>query len=202
MNNIKKYRQLHDMKQVELAKIVGVTQGALSGWENGKFEPDIKSLDKMAKIFGITVDELLGRETVTSEKKRKGVHIPVFGSVAAGRPIEAITDIEDWEEIPEDMAATGEFAALRIRGDSMEPRIASGDVVIVRLQNTIENGEIGIVFINGDEATCKKIKKTPEGVLLISINPAYEPMFYSNREIEELPIRVWGKVVELRAKFE
>ena len=56
-------------------------------------------------------------------------------------------------------------------------------------------------MVNGDEATCKKIKKTPEGVMLISTNPAYEPMFYSNKDIEEKPVRIWGKVVELRAKF-
>lgn len=133
--------------------------------------------------------------------KKKGVPIPLLGSVAAGIPIEAITDIEDYEEISEEMAATGDFAALKIKGDSMEPRFTEGDVVIVKLQDTVETGDIAIVLVNGDEATCKKIKKTPEGVMLISTNPKYEPMFYSNREIEEKPVRIWGKVVELRAKF-
>ncbi len=83
----------------------------------------------------------------------------------------------------------------------MEPRMVNGDVVIVRLQPDACDGETAIVMVNGDEATCKKIKKTPEGIMLISTNPAYEPMFYSNKQIEELPIRILGKVVELRAKY-
>ena len=83
----------------------------------------------------------------------------------------------------------------------MLPRFTEGDVVIVRLQADVNTGDIAIVLVNGNEATCKKIKKTPEGVMLISTNPDYEPMFYSNQEIAELPVRIWGKVVELRAKF-
>ena len=131
----------------------------------------------------------------------QGVRIPVYGSVAAGIPLEAIQDIEDYEEITEDMARSGKYAALKIKGNSMLPRFTPGDVVIVRLQDDVDNGDIAIVIVNGDEATCKKIKKTPEGVMLISTNPDYEPMFYSNQEIAELPVRIWGKVVELRAKF-
>ena len=76
-----------------------------------------------------------------------------------------------------------------------------GDIVIVKIQSHIEDGEIAIVFVNGDDATCKKIKKTPNGIMLISNNPAFEPMFYSNEDIENLPVRVLGKVVELRGKF-
>ena len=112
-----------------------------------------------------------------------------------------LNNYEDWEEIDEDMAARGEFIALRIHGRSMEPRILDGDVVIVQIQSFIEDGDIGIIFVNGDDATCKKVKKTPKGIMLISNNPAYEPMFYSNEEIENLPVRVLGKVVELRGKF-
>ena len=131
----------------------------------------------------------------------KSTRIPVYGSVAAGIPLDAIQDIEDYEEITDEMARAGEYAALKIKGNSMLPRFTPGDVVIVKLQNDVDNGDIAIVMVNGDEATCKKIKKTPEGVMLISTNPDYEPMFYTNREIEEKPVKIWGKVVELRAKF-
>ena len=130
----------------------------------------------------------------------------MYGNVAAGVPILAVenfdsNDPDDWEEITEEMASTGEYFALRIHGDSMEPRMQEGDVVIVRLQQSIETGDIAIVRVNGDEATCKKIKKTPEGLILISINPSYEPMFYSPKDVETLPVEIIGKVVELRAKF-
>ncbi|MBR2354619.1 MAG: S24 family peptidase, partial [Clostridia bacterium] len=85
--------------------------------------------------------------------------------------------------------------------DSMEPRMTTGDVVIVRSQPTAETGDIAIILVGDNDATCKKIKMTPEGIMLISLNPAYEPMFYNNKEIEQLPIRIIGKVIELRAKF-
>ncbi len=84
----------------------------------------------------------------------------------------------------------------------MEPRIYDKDVVIVRRQSDIDNGDIAIVLIDGEEATCKKIKKTPEGVMLIPLNTDYEIMFYSNKQIEDLPVTILGKVVECRSKFE
>ena len=83
----------------------------------------------------------------------------------------------------------------------MTPRIQDGDVVIVRRQPDIESGDIAIVCINGDEATCKQIKKQAEGITLIPFNPAYDVKFYSNKEIEELPITIIGRVMELRSKF-
>ena len=83
----------------------------------------------------------------------------------------------------------------------MEPRIAQGDVVIVRKQSDVDTGDIAVVLVNGNEATIKKIKKRPDGIMLIPINTNYEVMFYNNTEIEELPVLILGKVVELRAKF-
>lgn len=164
-------------------------------------EPEL--LPKLAAELGTTA-AYLQRETddpspgAAATGRRRGVRIPVYGRVAAGIPIDAITDIEDYEEISPELAATGQFAALRIHGDSMEPRICDGDIVIVKLQETADTGDTAIVMINGDTATCKKIKKTPEGVMLIPTNPKYDPMFYTNSEIETLPVRIWGRVVELR----
>ena len=195
---LKKLRKQRGYSQAELANYLGVAKSTISMYEVGSRIPDYEMLKSIAIFFKVDINTLF--ESTPSPLK-KGIKIPVYGKVAAGIPIEAITDIEDYEEITEDMALDGEYAALRIKGDSMEPKISEGDIVIVRLQSTIETGEIAIVIVNGDEATCKKIKKTPEGVMLISFNPAYEPMFYSNKEIEQLPVRIWGKVVELRAKF-
>ena len=81
----------------------------------------------------------------------------------------------------------------------MEPQILDNDVVICKCQSDVESGDIAIILVNGDEATCKQIKKSQEGVTLIGFNPlVYPPHFYSNKEIEELPVNVIGKVVELR----
>lgn len=99
--------------------------------------------------------------------------------MAAGTPIEAVEDILDYEEIDAKTAASGEYFALQIKGQSMEPKISDGDVVIVRQQSVCNSGDIAVVLVNGDEATVKRIKKRPEGIMLIPSNPAYEPMFYS-----------------------
>ena len=194
-------RRKHNLTLEQVADIVGVGKSTVRKWETGMIANMRRDkIALLAKALHTTPAYLMGwAENEYTEKA--GVALPVYGSVAAGIPIEAITDIEDYEEIPESLARTGQFAALKIKGDSMEPKFSNGDVVIVKLQDTVENGDIAVVLVNGDEATCKKIKKTPEGVMLISTNPAYEPMFYSNREIDEKPVRIWGKVVELRAKF-
>lgn len=83
----------------------------------------------------------------------------------------------------------------------MEPKFSEGDVVIVRRQSDCETGQIAVIIVNGCDATVKRIKKRPEGIMLIPTNPDYEPMFYSNEQIATLPVTIVGKVVELRAKF-
>ena len=112
-----------------------------------------------------------------------------------------IEDIIDTEEIPEEMAKTGEFFGLQIHGNSMEPRMKEGDVVIVRKQDDAESGDTVIATVNGTDATCKRLKKHADGIALIATNPAYDPMYFSKEEIETKPVRIIGRVMELRAKF-
>ena len=205
--NLKEIRKKAGISQNDLAKKIGVSRSTVSMWEIGASQPDNELLISLSKVLNVSSDELLGNFSQKRGKARpRGVRIPVYGNVAAGVPILAIEnfdsdDPDDWEEITEQMANDGDYIALRVNGDSMEPKISSGDVVIVRLQPDAENGDIVIARVNGDEVTCKKIKKGPEGLMLISTNPAYEPMFYSKKEIETKPIIIIGKVVELRAKF-
>ena len=82
----------------------------------------------------------------------------------------------------------------------MEPRIVQGDVVVVRQQNDVASGETAVVMV-GDEATCKKVIKHKDGIALVANNPRYEPLYFTRAEIEQLPVKVLGKVIELRAKF-
>lgn len=130
-----------------------------------------------------------------------GIKIPVLGTVPAGIPLEAIEEVLDYEEITEDMARNGKYIALQIKGDSMLPTICNGDVVIVRLQPDVESGETVIVMVNGGDATCKKVVKHTSGITLVPNNPAYDPRFFTNEEISSIPVRILGKVVELRRKF-
>lgn len=150
-------------------------------------------MSESAMLLEVTKDK---PPNVTSQNK-----IPVLGEVAAGIPIEAVTDIVDYEEIDAAMASTGEFFGLRIKGASMEPRMREGDVVIVRKQDDADTGDTAVVLVNGDSATVKKIKKGPDGISLIPTNPAYDPLYYTAAEVERLPVRIIGRVVELRAKY-
>ena len=198
---LKELRNARNLSQGALAKKIGVSQASVGYWEKGQRTPTIKIIEDLADYFNVSTDYLMGIEPLQKPKPRKGVIINVLGRVAAGVPIEAITDIIDTEEITEEMAKTGEFFGLQIKGDSMEPRMAEGDVVIVRQQDDAESGDIVIATINGDEATCKRLRKYRDGIELVSNNPSYEPMFFSNDDIIEKPVKIIGKVVELRAKF-
>ena len=199
MLRLKEARKKSRLTQTDVAKIIGISQTGYSDWETGKNRVDARSLGRLAELYGVTVNYLLGIDE--NDAPAKGVRIPVLGSVAAGIPIEAIQDIVDYEEIDADMAAAGEYFGLRIKGSSMEPRIREGDVVIVRRQKEAETGDTVVVLVNGDSATVKRIKIEPNGIALIPNNPAYDTRFYSAAEVELLPVRIIGKVVELRGKL-
>ena len=156
--------------------------------ENGNSNPSFEFLLKIAKIFNVSTDYLLGNNQVSKKQTKNPavVKIPVLGEVAAGVPIFADENIIDYEEIPAEMAKNDDYFALKIHGDSMEPRIWNNDVVIVRKQSDVDSGDIAIVIVNGDLGTCKKVVKHSSGISLISFNSKYEPMFYTTDEIKTL----------------
>lgn len=206
MNRVKELRKQKHITQEELGKVLDIQKAAISKYENGRAEPSTEVLKKMSAFFGVSIDYLLGNSPVKvsnqTSSDSQGVRIPVLGRVVAGIPIEAVEEILDYEEITPELAASGEFFALKIRGHSMEPRMMEGDVVIVRRQDDVESGDVAIVLVNGNEATVKRVKKQEDGITLIATNTSvYEPHYYSNKEIEELPVRILGKVVELRGKL-
>lgn len=198
--NIRYYMNKISVTQTEICNTLGIKMPTFSDWVNAKTYPRIDKIELMANYFGISKADLV-EEHSPNFTPSKGVVINVLGRVAAGIPIEAIEDIIDTEEIPEEMAKTGEFFGLQIHGDSMEPRMCEGDVVIVRKQEDAESGDIVIAMVNGDDATCKRLRKYRDGIELISNNPSYEPMFFSNEDIISKPVKIIGKVVELRGKF-
>ena len=189
-------------QQKVIAADLGISPTTFNTWCVGKIMPRMGKVQAIADYFGIGKSDLIDdKSNLYGKKTRKGIVINVLGQVAAGIPIEAIEDIIDTEEITEEMAKTGNFFGLKIRGDSMAPRMCEGDVVIVRQQNDAESGDIVIATVNGDTATCKRLRKYRDGIELVSNNPSYEPMFFSNKEIENKPVKIIGKVVELRGKF-
>lgn len=204
MTNLLKERRLElGLTMLQVANAVGVSEATVSRWESGNIANMRRDrIAKLAKVLQLRPSAIMGLDA--DEEKHvitSGVKIPVLGYVRAGIPIEAVEDIIDYEEIPQKMANNGDYFALSIKGDSMEPKISEGDVVIVRKQSYVENGETAVVLINGSDATVKKFYKTDSGIKLVSTNPTYDPFFFTPDEVMKLPVTVIGKVVELRAKF-
>lgn len=225
---IKKIREELGLTQEELATKIGYkSKSTINKIELGINDIPQKKIVAFANALNTTVAELMEWDDATSKQSHmiyhpsvnigkaieKGlvddsshvtaaIRIPVYGRVAAGIPMEAIQEIIDWEEIASAMASDGEYFALQIHGDSMEPKISNGDVVIVRKQETADDGDLVIALVNGNDAVCKRLKRYDNGTLaLISTNPAYDPMYFTKGEIDNTPVRILGKVKELRAKF-
>lgn len=188
-NIVKQYRADNDLSMDEFARRCSLSKGYISMIENGinprnnkPIAPTLPSIMKIATAMNTDLEELLkimdGNQKVTlshqrKPEKKKSVTINVLGRVAAGIPIDASENIIDTEEITQEMAQTGTFFGLQIHGDSMEPKMSEGDVVIVRQQDDAESGEIVIVTVNGTDATCKRLRKYRDGIELISSTPSY-----------------------------
>lgn len=206
--NLRYLRKKFGLTQDDVAKLLGYKSfTTVQKWEEGKSEPNMLKIYMLADIFQVSIEDLVLRDIPNKSKvvdmpeKKQRYFIPLLGKIAAGVPVEAVEEILDQVEITEEMAMQGDHFALKINGDSMEPRFFLGDIVIVKQQSDVESGEIAAVFINGCDATCKKVLKQPNGIMLTSLNPNYEPVFYSKKDVMELPVVILGKVVELRAKL-
>lgn len=198
---IKEARKSAGLTQLELAKKTELSRSYIGDIEKDRYNPSVSTLQLIATATNTPLEDLLP-STKTVSPAGRGVRIPVLGRVVAGIPIEAVEEILDYEEITPELAATGEFFALQVKGDSMLPKLEEGDVVIVKKQEDVETGDIAIVLVNGDEATIKQVKKVNGGIMLYGFNPdVYEPHFYSNQQIEELPVRILGKVIESRRSW-
>lgn len=200
--NIKARRNELRMTQIDLAEKLGYAdKSMISKIEKGLVDLPQSKILAFAEVLKVTPGELMGLDGTEKQSAQKGVQIKVYGRVAAGIPLEMIEDVIDIEEISEEMARTGNFFGLRIKGDSMTPDICDGDTVIIRQQDDAESGDIVIATINGDEATCKRLRKYKDGIELIAINPSYGTLEFSNEEIARKPVKILGKVVESRRKF-
>ncbi len=201
-NKLKILRKNFGFTQEKLAKKLHITQTAYGKYEKGINKPATNTLTNLANIFNVSIDYLLDDNAEENGKIQSGIKIPVVGTIPAGIPIEAIEEIIDYEEIPKEWTKYNEYFGLKVKGNSMEPRICSGDVVIIRKQETADSGDVCAVMVNGFDATLKQIKKEPTGIWLIPFNKdEYSPVFYSNEQIQTLPIKILGKVIELRGKF-
>lgn len=195
MEIINKLKNVIDEKKIPLTRIAersGYSRQHIARILKGEINVGIESLEAICNACGIEVSDLY----VTN--KSNGVKIPILGRIPAGIPIEAVEEILDFEEITPELAKTGNFFALKVQGDSMAPQILNGDVLIIKKQESAESGDVCVVFVNGDDATLKRIQKDENGIALIPNNPSYGIRYFTNKEIETLPIRIVGKAIEVR----
>jgi len=199
-DNLLHQLKLKRKKPIDLSRDLGISQATIYAWTNGKSVPRTGSVRQLAEYFHCDIADLT-EKPVAKETKTTGVRIPVVGTVIAGIPVDAVENIIGYEEITSEMARSGEYFALRIQGDSMEPRMEEGDIVIVRKQETIENGQVAIVLVNGYEATVKEVHITSDGIELRGYNENFEMIKYSAMDIMSLPVKIIGRVVECRQKY-
>lgn len=201
-DNIKKLRVSHGLSQIELGKIAGVTDKAVSTWENGEKIPRMGAIERMAAYFGLKKSEIIDDSSDESYPDIPGImpppktyKVPRLGTIACGEPIMAEENIEDYDNVPENIHCN---FSLKCKGDSMTgARINDGDIVYIRLQEDVENGEIAAVLIDEaaeiSEATLKRVYKYPDQLVLQAENPKYPPFVYRAEEINK--VRIIGKAV-------
>lgn len=202
MNKIKLIRKQNKLTQSEFAKMLNVHQTAVSQWETDKTKPDSSIYADIAKKFNVSLNYLMDIDSNIEQTSLSGngtIRIPVYGSIPAGVPMEAIEDIIDYEEAPEDWTLGGKsFFALKVKGNSMEPEYRNGDIIIFLAQPDCENNEDCAVAINGNDWTFKRIEKTIDGIFVKPLNPSYETRFFTNEQCVELPVEIKGVFWELR----
>ena len=193
------------MTQEELAKRVGFKgKASINKIEiAGRGVPQSRVLD-FARALELSPAELLGWDAETEDGGTIALSVeqrdvPILGQVAAGKNLYAEENINGYVRV--EPKIWGNLFALKVKGDSMSPRIMDGDTIIVREQPDVESGQIAVVIINGGEGVVKKVVKFPGGISLVSLNSSYNPLIFYNEEIEKLPIRIIGRVIQNRSDF-
>lgn len=219
---IKKYREEHDMSLQDFANLIGSSRSYVYMLEknvnpttNKPISPSITTLKVLAKAMNMNVASLVdvGQQIYLDEEEYKkqfeispsarvtSALVLVYGTIPAGIPVERIEDIIDTEEISESMLNGGkQYFGLKVKGNSMEPEYLDGDTLILEKVDDCENGDDAVIMVNGNEGTFKRVFKSENGVILQPLNPTYSPISYSNKQIEQLPVRIIGVVVEIRRK--
>ncbi len=193
---LKELRKENCFSQQALADMLNLRQSTIAMWEKGKNSPEYQSLVKIAEIFNVSTDFLTGKTIGKTAHQ-----IPVLGYVRAGIPTEAVEEVLDYEDVVLPESEKQDYFALRIKGDSMAPRMVEGDTVIVKKQLSFSSGDICVVLVGSGDATVKKIIKKDTGIILMPLNSSYEPMFFTPEEVETTPVSIIGKVTELRARM-
>jgi repressor LexA len=200
---LKSLREQHGLSQQEVADKLGIDRTTYVKYESGSSKP-VRKLSELAALFGVTTDYLLDNDVDPNKLSNylgpvvENKKIPIIGSVKCGPNGLAYEYLEGYVFV--DDSLTGDVTAFVCKGDSMKDiGISDGDIAIVRRQCTIENGELAVVIINGEEGTLKRVRYHDNVMILEAANPAYPPRIFSGKEMNV--VKIFGKVIQVRKNF-
>lgn len=196
--NIKRFMAINNVDRMKLSKDLKIKYTTLSDWINEKTYPRIDKIELMANYFKVSKADLIEESAIPSNiipaTPENMVAIPIIGTIACGDPILADENIIGYRYHLKDTLPKGETFYLKAKGDSMEPKIPNGADVLIRHQDTVEDGEIAAVLVNGDtEVTLKRVRYQGDSVMLVAENSNYPPYIIN----KENPARIVGKAVEV-----
>lgn len=201
-NLIKNRRKELGLTLLDIATACGVSEATVSRWESGDIVNMKRSrIAQLAKVLNVSPSLLIhdDYDVLINYNSTTKPQIPILGIVPCGEPIEAIEDIIEWIDVVPSQAKN--HFGLIAKGDSMAPYILDGDILIVKHSPVVDSGQIAIVKVNGDDATCKRLIINDAGITLMPYNPTFQPMIFSPQDVEDKPVIIIGEVVEIRRRF-
>ncbi|AYC29676.1 LexA family protein [Paenisporosarcina cavernae] len=196
-DNLKYLRLRRGMEQIELANLLGrKSSSSVSEWEKGTYTPKSGTISDIAKIFGVTLSDLMEKDLRVNFKEIKPrlIKIPKVGRIPCGEPIDSEENIEGYRyELAEGLPA-GDLFALEAIGDSMMPTISNGSHVIIKKQTTVDDGQVAAVrFRESGEVTLKRVKRQGNIMLLIPDNKDYDTIVVTH----DNPADIVGRAVRI-----
>ena len=201
-NRLNKAITLRNIKPIELSEKTGIDKSKISSYMSGRYKAKQDGVYLLAQALNVSEVWLMGYDVPMESipiKKIDKIKIPVLGRVKAGYDYLAQENIIGYESI-DNVSDPENYYALQVTGDSMEPLFSDGDIAIVHKQDDFDSGNTCIILVNGDEATVKKVVKMDDGIDLIAMNPYYPVRHFTKNEMNEIPVKVIGKVVEARKR--
>lgn len=195
--NIRKYRDLRNYSLQVLGEKLGLTKKTIQRYETGEHRITVDRLNELAAALDVSVNQLTegAYKFVEAIEEQQNISLPIVGKIACGDGVLAYENIEGYETTPREWLNGGEYFYLRAKGDSMTgARIFEGDLLLIRKQEEVEDGEIAAVLID-DEAVLKKVFKKNGSLILQSTNPNYPPVIF-NPEFDS-NIRIIGKLKKI-----
>lgn len=202
-DNLKRLRQEKNLTQQKLADLLGISRSAIGMYENGERQPDFETSELIADFFNVRLDDLISsRKSELIPLDIKNVYMrPIYESAAAGFNVIARNTIIGY--VPTYISAPSEqekYIWVNVVGDSMSPLIDDGSRILVKKQESVDNGQIAVALIDGEEAVVKRVKYGVNWLELISANPYYPPRRFENSEMNR--VKILGLVKEVSKELQ